>query len=68
MSALTWQRNEGFTSSAPTCGCCGSGKVQWWPLMAGWLLPEEGLVGRFGCCDSCRVEWDGIWARKGAGE
>jgi hypothetical protein len=64
MCGLAWSQNEGYKVTSAACGVCGSRKVKWWPVMAGYPVPGDGL-NSFGCCDGCRSEWDGVWERKG---
>ena len=63
MSGLEWVPNKGAKIGAPVCCSCGTSRVHWWPLFAGW--PVQDREGREGCCDLCRVEWDTVWANGG---
>lgn len=65
MVSLSWMVNDRFNVNAPSCGCCGKGKVRWYPCLAGWPVRSGGLEDRFGLCSGCRDEWERIWKRKG---
>lgn len=66
MTALAWERNDGYNQHSGACGVCDSRKVKWWPTIAGWDVPSDRLLEtRLGCCDGCRDEWERIWKRKG---